>query len=439
MQVQWYRGTTEIENQTYTVNSAIYFCDTPVEAYNKIVITINSMNKANRFLKIFNIADGVTRQFYNDELENVEIIEAITNNNQALNINEADLTLLPKNTTGIQFQRTLPFSIYRNDLLYGRFFIDTSTSNSRKTLYMLQVKDYINTLDKQTYLGDRYTGRKVSVLLPQILEDIPYELDATLENYLIYGYLPICSKREALRELAFCINAYIDTSREDKIVIKPFSNDRNRFIELGEILYINTTQQNIVTKIELEIENIKATQAEAEEIYNNTLNGTETIVFDSPKYALLISGGTILSSNCNYAIIQGTGNNVTLTGYSYDIYSELKTKTNDYTVSTDIDNILEYKTTLRCSQINLIDKLKFVEYTIKSKIKMNNTKVGDQVVIDGMTCRVSQLSYDLKQTEIYAEAELEKYYYDTNELYLTTESGDDLSTENNIILEAEGQ
>lgn len=99
------------------------------------------MTRAYRFLKIFNITDGITRQFYNDELKNVEIIEAITNNNQALNINEGNVDILPQNNTGVLFQRTLPFSLYRNDELYGRFFIDGSTSNSNKTLYNLKVKD----------------------------------------------------------------------------------------------------------------------------------------------------------------------------------------------------------------------------------------------------------------------------------------------------------
>ena len=108
MSVEWYRGTTLLTSETYNVDSAEYFCNTPVQAYNKIVITIGNMTRANRFLKIFNITDGISRQFYNDELENVEIIEQITNNVTALNINEASLRILPQSSAGILFQRTLP-------------------------------------------------------------------------------------------------------------------------------------------------------------------------------------------------------------------------------------------------------------------------------------------------------------------------------------------
>lgn len=394
------------------------------------------MTRAYRFLKIFNITDGITRQFYNDELKNVEIIEAITNNNQALNINEANLDILPLNNTGVLFQRTLPFSLYRNDELYGRFFIDGSTSNSNKTLYDLKIKDYINILDSQSYLGGIYNNTTVSTLVADILGSIPYELDATLGAYAISGYLPILTKREALRQLAFSINAYIDTSRQDKVVIKPFTNARNRYVSKGEILKVETTQKSIVTKIQLETNLLTTRNAETDEIFNGTLSGTQMLTFDSPKFALSITGGTIVDSNCNYAVISGSGA-VVLSGKTYEQYKNVKEKTNEYTVSTDIENVQVYDTTLTCNSIDIMDYLKFVEYTIKSKFKMENAKVGDLVNLDHKTCRISQLSYNLQQTDIYADAELEKYYYDSSELYILTEAGVELTTENDIVLEAE--
>jgi hypothetical protein len=124
-----------------------------VQAYNKIVVTIGNMTRANRFLKVFNIDDGITRTFYNDELVNADIIEEITENNKAININEAQLTILPKTTTGVLFQRTLPISIYRNGELIGKYFVDASTSNTDKSMYNLKLSDYISMLNGQTYLG----------------------------------------------------------------------------------------------------------------------------------------------------------------------------------------------------------------------------------------------------------------------------------------------
>lgn len=409
MNVKWYRDETLLEDQTYTVDSADYFCDTQVQAYNKIVITIGNMTKANRFLKIFNITDGIIRPFYNDELENVEIIEEITNNNKALNINESSLTILPAYNTGVLFQRTLPFTIYRNDVLFGSFFVDTSTSNTNKSLYSLKVSDYIKVLDAQTYLGGIYNNVTVASLVAEILGTIPYTLDATLGAYTISGYMPVLTKREALREIAFCTNAYVDTSRSDTIQIKPLPTLVNRNITKAEIIDIQTTQQNIVTKIQLETELLTTKNAETDEIFNGTLSGTQMIIFDSPKFNLTITGGTIVSSNCNYAIISGSGAAI-LKGKTYEQYINATEKGNTLVVSTDIEKVDTYTTTLTCNDINILDYLNFVEFKIKSIFKMGTTKVGDLVNLNGTECRVLSLSYDLKQSEIYCEAELEAYY-----------------------------
>ena len=409
MNVKWYRDTTLLEDETYNVDSSNYFCDTQVSAYNKIVITIGNMQQANRYLKIFNITDGITRQFYNEELENVEIIEQINNNNEALSINEASLKILPANSTGVLFQRTLPFSIYRNDVLYGKFFVNSSTSNADKTLYSIKVDDYIKTLEGQTYLGGLYSNTTASTIIADILGDIPYTLDAGLGAKTITGYLPILNKREALREVAFAINAIIDTSRSNSIIIKPLPTTVTATIGVDKIIDIQTTQQNIVTKIVLQTTLLTTKNASTDNLYSATLNGTTTILFDTPKFDLAITGGTIVDSNINYAIISGTGSTVTLTGKSYQQVVKEESKTNAFTVSTDIEKIETYETTLTCSDA-IINNLTFIEFKIQSKFLMQNVAVGDLLLLNGQTCRVLTLSYNLAQTNIYCTAELEAYY-----------------------------
>ena len=411
MQVQWYRNTTLLEDETYTVDSATYFCNTQVTAYNKIVITIGNMTKADRYLKIFNITDGLSRQFYNDELENVELIEQITNNNEALNINEASLQILPQSTAGVLFQRTLPFSIYRNDVLLGKFFVNTSTSNTDKTLYNVKVNDYISILEGQAYLGGTYSSATVSSVVADILGTIPYTLDATLGAKTISGYLPILNKREALRQVAFCVNALVDTSRSDKIVIKPLPTTVLRTIPKSEIVSIETTEENITTKIELNTTSlVTKKRTEADDLFEGRINGvTTTVIFDSPKFDLSITNGTIVASNLNYAIITGTSTTTTLTGKEYQQAVSTASKTNPYVVSTDIEKLESYDTTLTCST-PIINSLQFVQYKIKSKFMMRDTHVGDLVSLNGQTCRVMQLNYDAGQTVIWCDAELEAYY-----------------------------
>lgn len=410
MTVEWYRDTTLLESQTYTVDSASYFCDTQVQAFNKVVITIGNMTKPSRFLKIYNIADGLTRQFYNDELENVEIIEQITANNTAININEASLKLLPSNNTGVLFQRTLPFSIYRNDQLFGQFFISSSTSNTNKTLYDLKVSDYIKVLEGQTYLGGIYTQQNVGTLINDILGDLPYTLDSELASKTISGYLPILDKREALRQIAFCLNAVVDTSRANTIVIRPAPDTVSATLNKDKILKIETTQENITTTITLETTVLTTKNAQTDNIFSERLSGTTSIIFDKPMFNLAITNGTILVSNCNYAIIQGTGSTVTLTGKEYVQAIRQETKTNPYTVTTDLEKTDTYHTTIVCDDESIIDNLNFVEYKIKSSFEMGDIRVGDLISLNGQTCRVMSLNYNLWQTTIYCNANLEAYY-----------------------------
>lgn len=410
MSVEWYRDTTLLESQTYTVDSASYFCDTQVQAFNKVVITIWKMTKPSRFLKIYNIADGITRQFYNEELENVEIIEQITNNNKAININEASLKILPQSNTGVLFQRTLPFSIYRDDQLYGQFFIKSSTSNTNKTLYSLKVNDYISLLEGQTYLGGLYTNKNVGDLIAEVLGDIPFYITPALASKTVSGYLPILDKREALRQIAFTTNAIVDTSRSTGIEIRLAPATVTATLGADKIYSIETTQENITTKISLETTILTTKNAETDNIFSEKLNGTTYIIFDNPMFNLAITGGTIVDSNCNYAIIQGTGSTVTLTGKEYVQAKMQASKTNPYTVTTDIEKVETYTTTLTCDNENIIDNLNFVEYKIKSKFEMGDIKVGDLVSLNGQTCRAMQINYDIAQTNIVCDADLEAYY-----------------------------
>ena len=41
---------------------------------------------------------------------------------------------------------------------------------------------------------------------------------------------------------------------------------------------------------------------------------------------------------------------------------------------------------------------------------MGTVKVGDMITLNGTTCRVKTLDYEIDQTNIYCSAELEAYY-----------------------------
>lgn len=409
MTVTWYRDSTQLEQQTYDVTSAMFFCDTPVSVYNKIVISIPNMIRPNRYLKIFNIYDGTTRNFYNEEIENLTIIEQIDSNNTSLAINQGASTLLPQSTTGVQFQRTLPFMIYRNEVLYGKFFINSATANTNKTLYNIKVNDWTSILEGQRYLGGTFSNTSVSAILAVLMGDVPYTLDAEIGAKTITGYLPILNKREALRQIAFATNALVDTSRSDKVEIKAMPTTVTTTLGEADIVSIQATQQPIVTKYVIDVQNLAPVNTTADVLFEGTINGSTTILFDSPSYDLAITGGTITASNINYATITGNGA-VVLTGKVYEIADTQYEKANNYAVASDIEKQQRFNTTIVTNITDMLNGLHFVDSKIKSKHRMGDVRVGEMVNLYGTVCRVTKLSYDVTQAEIYCSAEMEAYY-----------------------------
>lgn len=406
--IKWYQNSTLLEEEDYVVDSAVYFCNKNVVAYNKVVITMNNTNIPYRYLKIFNIIDGIIRIFYEDEIENLEILEEISSNTSSLAINNMSLDIKNKNEIGILFQRTLPCKVYKDDTLYGVFFIDKTTTNNNRTIYKISANDYIGLLEYQTHFGGIYTNESVSDIVAEILSDIEYELDSDLGERMFSGYLPIQTKREALRQVIFAVCGVIDTTRTDKIVIKKLSDDIMAVKDESDITSYSINDLAITTEIDLTIHEYIANTSSTE-LYRNVLNGTVLVPFGQPMHDLSISGGTIVESNANYAIITGTGTTVTLSGQGYDDNSSTISKVNTNISSTDLSKALNYDTSIIWNKTALLDSLKFIKQNITANIKLDGEMVGDLITILGVNARILQIDYELSLKNMYAKMKLEVY------------------------------
>lgn len=218
LNVKWYQNDTLLSEKNFTSDNVHFFCANSVINFNKLVIKFSKTNKPYRRLKIEQLVYGVIRNFGDDELRNLSMLEDVSLTSEELKINTLDFTLSNKNLVDFIFSKKQPLKLTRNGKLLGTFFIDTSKRKS-KTLYDISAVDYIGVMDKMPFAGSTYTDISVSNLLSAILENIPYEIDETLANKTLSGTLPACSRREALLQVAFAICAVVDTSRSSKIKI----------------------------------------------------------------------------------------------------------------------------------------------------------------------------------------------------------------------------
>ena len=195
-------------------------------------------------------------------------------------------------------------------------------------------------IEKEKFMGGMYSSETVGNIVASILGDIPYSIDEEISSRTLTGYIEIISKREALQKVIFSAGGIIDCSRSDKIEIKAISDNITSILDKDRIVSIKENVESITTTIEL-VEHKYTPQEEKTIILEDTINGDTLVTFSSPYTTLAITGGSIVSSNANYAIITGNGS-IKLTGYSYDDATIIKRKSNPLTVSTDVEKTKSY-------------------------------------------------------------------------------------------------
>lgn len=402
-----------LDEKNYTPNNATYFCQNNVVAYNKIVFTFTGMNQASRFLRIFHIYDGTIRQFYKDEIVGLEILENITDTLDELQINTMNFELISKSPVKMLFQRVQALSIYNDNTLYGTFFVDTSERTLNR--YKLTTYDLVGMLENNTHMGGLYTNVTANALITELMHDIPFEIEDSLKNVQLSGYLPIDTCRNNLMQVAFVLGAVVDTSRNDKVMIYPLPQIQTAYDIPENKVGIETTESSEAPYTQIKLfEHSYIRQAQTSELYKSVLNGDAKVEFGAPASNLSISGGTIVSSGTNFAIIRGTGSEVTLTGYAWDDIQVAKTLDNPLNTATSIPNIYEVNAATLVNVnnstaiLNRLGTALFNNATINFAFLLENEKVGDFVNIETdegtKTGQILNISYELKGNKIWCNA-----------------------------------
>ena len=230
--IKWYQNDTLLSEKDFISDKSQFFCENSVTNFNKLIITFLKMSKPYRRLKIEQLVYGVVRNFGDDELRNLSVLEDVSLTSEELKVNTLDFTLSNKSLIDFIFLKKQPLTLTRNGELIGTFFIDTSKRKS-KTLYDISAVDYIGVMDKIPFVGGTYTNVVASELIASIMGDIPYELDENLVSKTLSGTLEPCTKREALLQVAFAICAVVDTARSSKVKIFKRSTSQKGTISQG--------------------------------------------------------------------------------------------------------------------------------------------------------------------------------------------------------------
>ena len=411
--IKWYSDNTLLKEKEYTPDSHGYFCYGVVDFYNRVVITFLETSKPFRNAFLTEITWGLIRVFKDDEIESIDCLVEIDGTSKEISVNTMEYSVRDKMGYDFEFQKKQKQTLYFDEAILGIFYLKDGKQLSN-AVYSMETHDAIGILDGTKFMGGVYDQVKAKQILEFIMQDegIPHFIDTALENKLVSGYLPICSKRAALQQLAFAIGAVVDTSYDRNLYLYPMRTTDIMQIKQEELFTkLSFSHSDVITGIKLAVhEYLKG--GETMELYKGYLAGSTKIEFSEPMHALAIQGGTITEQGDNYARISGTGVQVVLSGKKYIHNTFNINKDNDRV--THNRNIAEIKKATLVTKENMQEVLERIysdcikNESISCRLVVDNHELGDLVELDTFKGKrqgiITKLDFKFSRNEITAEA-----------------------------------
>lgn len=380
--IKWFRyaeGTmTELSPDggvNFYPDNAFYFCRKQVKNYNKVVITFYSLNMPKNRLKLRVIDYGYGTFFYGDELRGVKIIQEIDPISTQISINTADFTLDSKTDMEYSFQAKQPLSVYFNGELKATTFVKKSTRKAKR-LWSIQSEDYIGLMDSIPYYGGIYTNANAVDILTDIftVAKVPYSIDEIFAGATVTGYIPYTTCRDALMQVAFAIQAVVDTSNSEVVKVFALEEDVKQTVPLNRIMQgQNFADDETVTGIDVTVHSYKPI-SETIDVYDATESGTGEnifVKFSEPLHDLSITKGEIVSHGTNYAVINANTNCI-LSGKKYEHTTQTRRKNNPVVLASEVEKVVAIENATLVSQNNIDNVL---EKCYNWLIKTNTTNL----------------------------------------------------------------
>lgn len=169
------------------------------------------------------------------------------------------------------------------------------------------------------FMGGIYNSATDTVgdVIADIMGDLPYTIDADVAAEAAGGHIPICDRREALRQLLFPINAFALPMADGSLHFAFADINTVKMIPDDDVALGGSKDfRDLATEVRLTEHAYTADASVADQVIYSTAVSAQSylVAFSSPMHSLQASGLTIEESGANYAIVSGAG---TLSGKPY--------------------------------------------------------------------------------------------------------------------------
>lgn len=389
--IKWYNGSTLLCDEDFTPDSAVYFCSRKVDNYSKVVLTFTAINFPLCRLKLRALDHGLIRTFAGRTLTGISVIQECSPVSDEITVDTMDFTLIGDEDVDYVFKSKQPLTLYSDSDLLGVFFVK-SYERTAERIYSVASEDYAGLLDGVQFAGGIYSSQNAKALLTAIFAaaNVPVDIDESLSGKTVTGWIPVCTCREAVRQICFAVGAAVSTARSDKVRIFVPSDEVVRKFTLADTMQGQTlTDRDVkLTGLRLTLHNYVKTD-ESAELYKAADSGTGSgiyVEFSEPMHSLTVTNGSISSSGANFAIITAQSGCV-LSGKKYRDLTQIISRSNPLTNVGDPANIIEVKDMTLVSAANGAELLEslwnyYVKCgTITSELVINGERPGDLVTL----------------------------------------------------------
>ena len=439
IRVTWYNGNTILFQTNAEPDAPHWTLQKTVESFDRIHIEFLQTNIPGHFAKIQKIEIGQTYWFGQDEITAVHIVNEVDPSLSELTIDTMQIDVHDRNGRALAPQENQRMELYRNDKLFAVQYI-TESSRQARQFYTFACQSAIGLLEDD-FLGGIYNAVPVETVLDDILDGFDYELHKNFSTKTVTGYLPICSRRQALQQLVFSIGAIVTTQGGSSIRIIPLPSVNSTPFLKSEIFQggkVETSPR--VAKVEVVAH--KYTQsAETETLLDaETISGENVLVtFADPHHSYSIAGGTITGAGANWVTITANGE-VTLTGKKYLHSTTRHTRRNSAATASERNNVFAAEEATLVHSGNVSDILKRLyevsqfRQNLTQEVVVTDQRAGQKVVsenpwgellqgyITSMESDLTPTGHTASVTILGVEVKFDSFMY-SGELYSGDEEG----------------
>lgn len=339
LHVTWYNGQSLLMEGTYFPDEAEWTLNQSVESFDQMQIELRATNVPGHFAKVQKICIGRVMHLTGNELANVRLVNEVDPSLCVLTADTLNFTIIDRKGRELLPQENQKIELIKDDAIKAVQYIVSSTREAENQ-YKITCQSVIGLLE-DTFLGGMYAGKPLEEVAAEILGEWAFEIDSYFSGVTVSGYLPVCTQREALQQLAFAIGAVISTQEGTKIRFLPVPTATTVKFRSSDVFLGGSVKTSPrVAKVQVHSHSYTESDTEQTLIQDEEVFGEDVLVtFDSPYHSYSITGGTITSCGVNWVRITADGP-VTVTGKEYTHTSVVHTKRNPAAVAKEQSNYI---------------------------------------------------------------------------------------------------